>query len=209
MYTTRQAMKGRYYLQRRRRSTRPLCMGPPSTSCLLTRTCTVQLTNHFTCCSLSSIYSPLSDHHPKKSQEPNTITARSTHQSITQRCRNNTKSSSSNLNTSRPLPPPPYTPSTLPLLLPPTKDTLPPAYTPSEPLPEISGSKKGALPGLPRLQDFLGKVQWDKDKDKMAAPRMLLLDGGPSGGEAFVTLPTTYDVSRLCSSNLFTLPSAM
>jgi hypothetical protein len=26
-------------------------------------------------------------------------------------------------------------------------------------------------------------------------PRMLLLDGGSFGGEAFVTLPTTYDVS--------------
>lgn len=70
----------------------------------------------------------------------------------------------------------------------------PPAYTP---IKTLSNRFNAALPSLPRFSGLLDKVKWDSPDywTKMAnPPRMLILDGG-AGGEAFVTLPTTYDVS--------------
>ncbi|KAK1927856.1 hypothetical protein DB88DRAFT_479560 [Papiliotrema laurentii] len=39
-----------------------------------------------------------------------------------------------------------------------------------------------------------------------APPRMLLLDAGPGGGEAFVTLPTTYDKAIAAAIDKFNIP---
>jgi len=80
--------------------------------------------------------------------------------------------------------------------------TAPPAYTTldiAQPQPPVY---RAVLSKVSKAVDKVTKVEWDdsakgKCKGKMAQPpRMLLLDGGASGGEAFVALPATYDVSR-------------
>lgn len=79
----------------------------------------------------------------------------------------------------------------------------PPAYTTlAAPVPRLPALRT-TLRKVAKAVESATKVEWDsslqgKGKAKMTQPpRMLLLDGGATGGEAFVALPTTYDVSWL------------